>query len=387
MAISSSAALASIEELVTQTRALPCRQQNYDLNKLAFSNKVAAIVIHILSNEALCREYLTQLSAAVFKAAEINETDLSTAITAKEYKKVRNVMLPQPDQSVMTNLISARLLQALQKVLLLNQQQYGINAGLNQLTAARLMGQIPNDSADQMILNRQLWTEVSIKPESIYHGAFSHAIQLYIMLNALHDNKIDLSIFTTQEREKLAEEQYFLHPYLVYAHTNYKFAKDVPSAGYFYRNSHWNIALDNDTANKHSMLPIFLTAENKLLFNFCSPNYIQNFLFKKESFNNYAALSRAVFFEYSKSIISCYGEKSAEILFAVDHVLKTNDHAKYCDITNLLIKFTTEEYERNTGEHKIYREGTGIFYNYTPVTAARGSINNSNAVSKSFGPQ
>lgn len=273
------------EQIFADIQKIPVSEGNPEafINQRAL--RLVAVCVSILTNEALCDQYLKELDERVTEHLQVPP---SLTSPPTEYAKYRNGLVPRPPMSEQA--ADQACHDALEAALLSFEKACGVNLQ----GVPELAGHVPNVIADKIVKADHLWNDLIENYPSFTHGCLSHRLQHYIIRRAIDDNAIDLSVlkdYLDLSRKGLILKHLVLSDLLWPSREKERIDSNGTVKQTFL--SPWIIAIDNNHfkgSAKH-----FSFFNKTLAVNLTDPSIITAFLQSRKSFEQYPYLAHAIY--------------------------------------------------------------------------------------------
>ena len=123
---------------------------------------------------------------------------------------------------------------ALETVLLVQEQKHHVNKGLCRESVPEFVGTISYQTADAVVGNNQLFNDYTMHIRSFSHGRYGHRIQYYLITRAIEDGLFDTSYLPLKTG---------ILKYLTTTMTHYTFC--FIEGAYLLEQSYWQLTIDN----------------------------------------------------------------------------------------------------------------------------------------------
>lgn len=239
------------------------------------SEKVSAVIMSILSDMEICKDYLAELNDHTLQKLG---DDVVLPEPPSEYRMVYNTRLPVIPNA--PHPIDVNIQNVFAEVLHEEEKKMGVNQdGVPELAQI-----VPNNYADLIVYSNHLWSDHVVDADSYAHGRFSHRIQHYIVKRAIEDERVDLSLIN--ELINLKEPgvcfKYLLLSELVYA---YEPKCNLPGKA----KSLWIHTIDSDKPGPTDLR---------------DPLKLTQYLLSPEGFEQYPFMARAFYYPQYNAIFS-----------------------------------------------------------------------------------
>lgn len=239
-------------------------QLNPGTNKatLTLTDKIAARILYILSNEQIFQPSLAELNQM------LGTSELPTRPV--NYVEIHSTKLPAPPSSPLRE--GPLLLAQLSTVLLKQEQKHGINTGRRADQICRFVGPVPSAPFEEFVNQGNLWEDYNYDITGLYHGRYSHRIQYYVITRAIEkDPSILGDIALPQDLLKLC----------VSPAATFQFVFPTSTRAY------WNLVFEND---RHKPSNYFIRQE----INITGPAMLMEYLLSQKSFTELPALAHSI---------------------------------------------------------------------------------------------
>lgn len=228
---------------------------------LTQTDRIAARILYILSNEEIFGRYLDELNE------QLGVTELPARPV--NYIQIHSTNLPAPPASAIQN---GSLLQSRLKAALLKQEQkHNVNLGRKPNEICTFIGAVPESVAEELIGQGDLWEDYHWDITGLYHGRYSHRIQHYVILRAIEDNPV---LFEGLGQSSPLKQ--ILGP-----DARFKFVFPTRTRAY------WNLVFEND---RHVPDYYFIRRKNTIT----GPSMLMEYLLSERSFVKLPALAHAI---------------------------------------------------------------------------------------------